>query len=255
MSISMHMVPVKLVTIEQTSVWLARGWADFTATPFLSLLFGAVYPAFGLLLIAVLEANGLGSLIFLAASAFMLVGPLAAVCLYEVSRRREAGEPLEVMPVLRAVKTKLNPIGDMGLVLMIVTLSWFLIGFVLFALFYAGSPPSLEHFIRSVVFDPQGLPFLLCGTVIGGVLATLVFTISVFAMPMILDKDVTAMDAIVYSVEAVWKNRLNMIGWAATIAAITFIGIAMAFVGLLISFPVIAYASWHAYRDVAPAER
>jgi uncharacterized membrane protein len=245
------MVPVKLVTIEQTSIWLARGWADFTKTPMLSLLFGGVYPAFGLFLIVLLEANGLGSLIFLAASAFMLIGPLAAVCLYEVSRRLEANEPLGVMPVLSAVKAKLNPIGDMGLVLMIITLSWFLIGFVLFALFYAGSPPSLERFVQNVVFDPQGLPFLIVGTAVGGVLATLVFAISMFAMPMILDKDVTAMDAISFSVQAVWKNRLNMIGWAATIAAITFIGIAMAFVGLLISLPVIAYASWHAYRDVA----
>jgi uncharacterized membrane protein len=245
------MVPVKLVSIEQTTNWLARGWADFVDTPGLSLLFGGVYPAFGLILIAVLESQGLGSLIFLAATAFMLVGPLAAVCLYEVSRRRETGEPLGVLPVIRSVAAKLNPIGDMGLVLMVIMLCWFLIGFVLFALFFSGSPPSLERFVQDMVFEPQGLPFLLLGTIIGGVLATIVFTISVFAMPMILDKDVTAFDAMTYSIQAVWKNRLNMVGWAATIAAVTFFGIALAFVGLLVSFPVVAYASWHAYRDVA----
>jgi uncharacterized membrane protein len=193
----------------------------------------------------------LGSLMLLAMSAFMLIGPLAATCLYEIARRLERNEPITIGLVLESVKARSTAIGDLALVLMMILLSWFLIGFVMFALFFSGSPPSLMAFILDIFSNSELLPFLLSSTIVGGILATIVFTISMFAMPMLLDQDVTAAEAITFSVKAVWQNRMNMIGWAGTLVIFTFFGMAMAFVGLIITFPVIAYASWHAYRDVA----
>ena len=81
-------------------------------------------------------------------------------------------------------------------------------------------------------------------------MAALAFSVSMFAMPMLIDQDVDAMPAIMFSLRAVWINRWNMIGWAATVASLTLMGMALGFVGLIVIFPVVAYASWHAYGDV-----
>jgi len=239
------------VTLEQTGLWLTKGWQDFQRAPGLSLLFGGLYPILGLGLAMILQWLDLGSLLLLAISAFMLIGPLAAICLYEIARRLERGEPLSIPQIFATVRQRSTAVGDLGLVLMMILLSWFLIGFVMFALFFTGTPPTLSAFVMDVLFNPASIPFMLASTVVGGMLATIVFTISMFAMPMLLDKDVTAAEAITFSVKAVWINRLNMIGWAGTVAIVTFLGMALAFIGLMVTFPVIAYASWHAYRDVA----
>ena len=246
------LIPVpKRLSLEQTGEWLRQGWEDFVAEPVLGLIFGGIYPLVGLGLMAVLTLLDLGSLVLLAASAFMLVGPVAATALYEIARRRELGEPVSFGIIIQSVKARSTSIGDLGLVLTMILLSWFLIGFVLFAMFFTGSPPDFSDFISNVLFNPASIPFMLVSTSIGFLLATLVFTISVFAMPMLMDRDVTAYDAVSFSIRAVWKNRGNMIGWAATITAFTAFGMSLAFVGLMVTFPVIAYASWHAYRDVA----
>ena len=200
----------------------------------------------------ILEWLDLGSLLLLAVSAFMLVGPVAATCLYEIARRLECDESLDMSQIVASVRQRSTSIGDLALVLMMILLSWFLIGFVMFALFFSGTPPTLSAFVMDVLFNPESIPFMLASTAVGGILATIVFAISMFAMPMLLDRDVTAIDAIGFSVRTVWVNRLNMIGWAGTVALLTFFGMSLGFIGLMVTFPVVAYASWHAYRDVAP---
>ena len=240
-----------LITLEQTGLWLSKGWRDLQRAPGLSFLFGGLYPLIGILSYVVLHQFDLDSLVILLASGFMLVGPLAATCLYEVARRLETGEPLSAGLVLAAVRQRATAIGDMGLILMMILLSWLVIGFVMFALFFSGAPPQMDDFVLNMLFNPAAVPFILSSIAVGGCLAALVFSISMFAMPMMIDKDVTAYDAISFSVRAVWKNRLNMIGWAATLVVLTVFGMSVAFVGLIVVFPVVAYASWHAYRDVA----
>ena len=240
-----------LITLEQTGLWLSKGWRDLQRAPGLSFLFGGLYPLIGILSYVVLHQFDLDSLVILLASGFMLVGPLAATCLYEVARRLETGEPLSAGLVLAAVRQRATAIGDMGLILMMILLSWLVIGFVMFALFFSGAPPQMDDFVLNMLFNPAAVPFILASIAVGGCLAALVFSISMFAMPMMIDKDVTAYDAMSFSVRAVWKNRLNMIGWAATLVVLTVFGMGVAFVGLIVVFPVVAYASWHAYRDVA----
>ncbi|MGE5506674.1 MAG: DUF2189 domain-containing protein [Actinomycetota bacterium] len=238
------------ISAEQSAAWLARGWADLMAHPGIGLSYGAVFAVVGWLLTFGLVQLGMGSVILPLAAGFMLVAPLAAVGLYEVSRRRERGEPVTLAAALAAVRRNGEQIADFGLVLMLFFCAWFELAMLLFAAFWGGKPPELGHFLGSVVLSGQGVPFIAIGTLVGGVLAALAFALSVATMPMLLDRDVTVLDAMRTSLQAVWLNRLNMIGWAATLAALGFLGMAALFIGLAVTLPVAAHASWHAYRDL-----
>ncbi len=153
--------------------------------------------------------------------------------------------------VIGGIRSRLDQIGNMGLVLSILLMAWLLSGLVVFALFHPpGMPLPLGNFLEDVVLRPSSFRFLVVGTLVGGVLAVIAFTISVFAMPMLLDRDVGVIEAMEFSIHAVRVNWRTMIGWAATIAVVTFFGMATAFIGMIVALPVIGHASWHAYRDV-----
>jgi uncharacterized membrane protein len=251
MALDAHHAEARHVSPEQASAWLTAGWRDVWRNPGLSLGFGAVYAGIGLVLFVVLDMAGMGSLLFPMAAGFMLVGPLAAVFLYEISRRQEAGQPISLGLVINGVRARMNQVANMGLVLSILLMSWLLAGLMVFALFYPpGMPLPLDNFLNEVVLRPESFRFLTVGTLVGGVLAAIAFSISVFAMPMLLDRDVGVVEAMEFSVHAVYANWRTMIGWAATIAVVTFFGMAFAFIGMVVALPVIAHASWHAYRDV-----
>jgi len=252
MALESHHRPSKMVTAEQTSIWLVAGWRDLWRHPRLSLAFGALYAAVGAALYLGLTAMGMGSLLLALAAGFMLVGPLAAVFLFEISRRIEAGEAVTLALVLKGVALRSAQVGNMGLVLSMLLMAWLFAGLVVFALFYPpGYPLPLDSFFTDVVLKPESFRFLVVGTLVGGVLATVAFAISVFSMPMLLDRDVGVIEAIDFSIRATLVNWRTMIGWAATIAIITFFGMATAFLGLIVALPLVAHASWHAYRDVA----
>jgi uncharacterized membrane protein len=244
----------KRVTVEQSSLWLQRGWADLLAHPAIGLGYGSAFAAIGWLLTFGLAAMDMGSLILPLGSGFMLVAPLAAVGLYEVSRRRELGQQVTLWQALSAVGRNGRGIADFGLLLMLLFCAWIELALVLFALFYGSHPPSLEHFLGSVVLSGNGVPFLVLGTLVGGLMASVAFALSVVSMPMLLDRKVSVTTAVVCSVRAVWLNRRVLIGWAATLVTLTFCGMAAFFVGLALTLPVAAHASWHAYRDLVEKE-
>jgi uncharacterized membrane protein len=120
----------------------------------------------------------------------------------------------------------------------------------LFALFFGPDPASWDRFIQALFFSTDGLPFLVIGTLSGGVLAVLAFAFSVTAFPMLLDRDVGTATAIATSVRAAIVNWRVMTGWAALIAMFTAVGILTGCVGLVVTMPLIGHASWHAYRDL-----
>ncbi|MBC7134515.1 MAG: DUF2189 domain-containing protein, partial [Oceanibaculum nanhaiense] len=141
-----------------------------------------------------------------------------------------------------------------GVVLMLVLLAWIRLAFLIFALFFGTQPPSWELLISSTLLSAEGLPFLIVGTLVGGVLAALTLAISVISIPLLLDRDVNAVTAVLASLKAVARNPLMMIGWGALVTLFIGAGIAVAYVGLLITFPLIGFASWHAYRDLVEIE-
>lgn len=241
---------LKPVSLDRSSTWLERGFRDFVAHPVIGLAYGSMFAFLGWLLTFGLAHFGMGSLILPLAAGFMLVAPFLAVGLYEVSRRREAGEDVTLMQAVRALGRN-HQMADMGLVLMLAFFVWFQLAMVIFALFFGNRPPALDEFYSQVVLAPQGPVFLLTGTLVGGVVAALVFALSVVSMPMLLDRhEINALTAMRTSLHVVWLNRMNMIGWAATLATLGVLGVSALFVGLAVTLPIAAHASWHAYRDL-----
>lgn len=239
---------IRRVTVDQSSLWLAAGWRDFKASPLVSLLYGLMFVVGGYALVFGLKQMGMESLILPLIGGFMLVAPVLAVGLYEASRRRETGEPVRLGMCISAFRRNPVQLASFGLVLLIMYLTWLMLALLIFAVFYNERPPAMDSFIINVLLAPQAPLFLVVGTAVGGVLAWLAFSLSVVALPMMLDRDVSAIYAMAASIEATRKNGRVMIGWAAMIALITFVGMATFFIGLALALPLVGHASWHAYR-------
>ncbi|WP_413205103.1 DUF2189 domain-containing protein [Rhodospirillum sp. A1_3_36] len=239
---------VQTVSVEDTAVWLHKGLNDFKREPGISLAYGGVFTVMAFFLFLGLEKAGLASLILPLSAGFMLVAPLFAVIFYEVSRRSESGLYISLGEAMAACRDKAGPLAAVGVVLLLVMLSWMVLALGIFAVFFGGSPPPVEDFVLHVLTAPQAIPFLMVGTAVGGVLATVAFALSAVSLPMIMDRDVSATTAMVTSVDTVLANWRVMVGWGGTIAFITFTGMLFLFVGLAFTMPLIGYATWHAYK-------
>lgn len=239
---------LRRVSVDDTARWLVRGWEDLKAAPGVSLTYGALFVVAAYLIVFGLGALGMSSLILPLAAGFMLVGPLAAVGLYEVSRRHAENRPVSLGAALGSFTRRGSQLMVIGLTLMLVLLLWVMIAMYIFAIFYQGAPPNLAAFFSSLMTSPQAPLFLLVGTLAGGVLAATVFAISAVSLPMVIDREVSAVYAMATSVLAVRRNWKVMIGWAAMIVLITVVGMATFFVGLAIALPLVGHATWHAYK-------
>jgi uncharacterized membrane protein len=231
--------------------WLAAGWQDMWTSPAISLTYG-----FAFALAAALLSVGLHYLdalpVFLAlAGGFLLIGPLMAVGLYEASRRLARGEPVAFADVLLAPVAARGQLAFAGILLLLIYFFWVRLALLLLMLFLGGSviPPPSE-FTQHLLFTSQGLGLLIVGTMAGAVLATLVFAASAFALPLLATKRVDVLTAGVASVRAVWRNPKPMALWATLIVGIMTVGFATLLVGLILAFPVIGHATWHAYVEV-----
>ncbi|GAB3117947.1 DUF2189 domain-containing protein [Novispirillum itersonii] len=239
---------VRRVTVDQSSRWISRGWEDMTRSLGISLTYGLAFVAIAYAIVLGLRQIGMTSLVLPMMAGFMLVGPLAAVGLYDISRRHGSGETPGWRTTLSAIHGKADQLLIVGLVMMMAILAWMMVALLIFASFYNQAPPSLDSFLMEILSAEQAPLFLLAGTVAGGVIAAMVFTLTAISLPMIMDRDVSAVAAMATSARAVMKNWRVMIGWAAMIVLVTGFGLATFFIGLAISLPLIGHASWHAYR-------
>lgn len=240
--------PINLVTVDESAQWLAKGWSDLWAAPRVSLAYGGVFVIAAYLIVFGLNSLGMGSLILPITSAFMLIGPLAAVGLYEVSRCHSLGESISLTEAFSAFFRRSEQLLMVGFVLTVMMMSWFMVALLIFASFYHIAPPTLGGFISGVLTAPQAPFFLLVGTAAGGAIAAAVFMVTAISLPMIVDRNVSAVHAMACSVRAVAMNWRVMIGWAAMIALVTGFGLATFFIGLAITLPLVGHATWHAYK-------
>ena len=244
------------VTIEQVAFdapwnWLASGWRDLWSVPRVSLTYGVVFAALSMGLTFGLMGSGLESVVLALGGGFLLIGPIAAVGLYETSRRLEGGQSAGLRDGLRAGLRAPGQLGFFGAILAFVYFVWVQLAFLLFMLFLGSKPlPPAAEFVPTLLFTAHGLGLLVAGTMVGGALAFLVFAISAVSVPLLMTRPLDAVSAIGVSLAAVVANPKPMALWAALIAGFMALGIATLFVGLAIAFPLIGHATWHAFRDL-----
>jgi uncharacterized membrane protein len=231
---------------------VAKGIHDFLVMPTHVIFVAIIYPIVGLFLARMTFGYDMMPLLFPLAAGFALIGPFAAIGLYELSRQREKGVDVSwkhAFGVLRC--PSLDAIAALGMVLMIVFLIWLITAQWLYqSLFGYGSPESIGQFLSDILTTPEGWILIIAGNGIGFLFAVLVLTISVVSFPLLLDRDVGAMVAMHTSVRAVLRNPLMMAAWGLFVAVTLVIGSLPFFVGLAVVLPVLAHSTWHLYRKV-----
>lgn len=244
-------IALQRVDVEAPWRWLAAGWTDLVAMPVFSLTYGAIFVVLAVGLLVGLVQAGWQSLILALAGGFLLIGPVLAVGLYEASRRRQAGLPIRLRDIVSGASNASGQLWLLGFALMLIYMIWIELAFFLFMLFFSVGPfPPLEEFVPRLLFSWQGVTLLAGGTIVGAVLATLAFSISVISAPMLMERPLSVAGAIFMSVRAVRLNIKPMALWAALIAGFSAVGIATLCIGLIVVFPLIGHATWHAYRDI-----
>jgi uncharacterized membrane protein len=240
----------KIDDVDRSGAWLSAGWRDFRRAPGVSLTYGAAVVIISGLITLGLRSLGLDSLILPAAGGFIILAPIVVVGLYDVSRRLEAGEPVSLVNVFGAFKESVGQLSAMGVVLLLSYMIWIWSALMLFMLFFNQTPPPLDRFFEDVVFSLAGAPLLIVGSIVGAIFAAVVFSITAVSVPLIYDRPIDVVTAIGASLLCVRANFRLMFGWAALVALVTVVGLVTAFLGLLVAIPLLAYATWHAYRDL-----
>lgn len=229
--------------------WLKAGWRDLTQHPGPSLAYGAGMFAVSLLVLWFLFQQSLDYLIFPALAGFMVVGPLVANGLYEKSRRLETGEPVTLRSMLFVRPKSGYSTLFMGVLLLGLFLLWMRAAVILYAIFFGVSPfPGMDEIVRILFLTPSGWGLLLVGSAVGALFAAFAFAISVFGVPMLLEERTDAMTAMGISIAMVWNNLAVMLAWGAIVLGLFLLSVLTAFVGLIVIFPVLGHATWHAYR-------
>jgi len=229
--------------------WLARGWRDLMRCPLPGLLHGLLLALFGAVLIAV--AHQQFWLLAGAFSGFLLVAPLAATGLYAVSRALERGERADLAVALRAWRPQ-RRLVVFGLLLAMAGTGWVLTSAALITGFAAAPVNSPLDFLRVVVLNETS-PLFEVWLALGAFMAAPVFASSVVAIPLLLDRQVSVLAAVLTSWRVVQAHPAAMALWAALLMGLTVLGMAMALLGLVVVAPWLAHASWHAYRDLVSA--
>jgi uncharacterized membrane protein len=246
------MVTLETVRRDAPWTWLAGAVADMKAAPVISLGYGAVFTGVGLAITLGLWALGLGGFIPVLVGGFALVAPVFAIGIFRISQMRDAGETPGVLDFWTISGSRMSQLGLLSVLLLVFFLAWARLAQFLFAMLTSDANFHLSTLQNFLLTDPAGVTLLALGTLIGAVLAFAAFTVSALSFPMLVDRDVDAVTALVASVKAVFGQPRVMVSWAVIIAITTALGAAFFLVGLAVTFPLIAHASWRAYKDFNP---
>jgi uncharacterized membrane protein len=241
--------PVRRAPLDSPWEWMACGWRDLCRQPRMSLAYGAAFTVAAWILFLILYLIDAIVLLPVMAAGFMLIAPLLAAGLYEMSRRYETGGPVTARAVLGACRPAIGRLGFFGVVLFFAFSIWAELAFLLLSLFLGEvALPDPSEFLHTLLFTNAGVALLFMGTLTGGLLAAIVFAIASVAAPLLLVRDVDAVTAMATSARAVSLNTGPMLLWAALIAGYMAVGFATLFVGLIGIFPLLGHATWHAFR-------
>ena len=228
---------------------LGAGWQDFRSAPLYGLFFAAVYVLGGWLILWSITAKGQLWWTLPAGAGFPILGPFIACGLYEVSRRREQGGALVWGEILGVIfRQKDRQIPSMAAVIVVFFLFWNFLAHMIFALFLGKATLTNITTSLDVFLSPPGLAMLAVGSVVGAVFATLLFALTVVSLPMLLDREVDFVTAMLTSIGVVAASPVVMLGWGALIGASLFLAMLPGFAGLFVVLPVFGHATWHLYR-------
>ena len=236
--------PLRTLKLADPLTWLRLGWRDFTRCPWIGLFYGTCFTTMGWALLFTFRQAP--PYVLALSAGFLLVGPFLCLGMYQASRHLERGEKPDLGDSLLAWETRMGTLAIFGLVLMVLEMLWARSSLVIFALSFDGMPDFKGSLMALV--DPNNVEFIVAYIVVGGIFATMIFSVSVVAMPMILDRSTDAISAGLTSLRLVLGQPLVMLLWAALITLIVVLAMLPWFAGLLVAGPVLGHASWHAYR-------
>lgn len=235
--------------------WLAAGWRDFWIRPASSIAYGVGVFVLSVAFVWTLVRFGRDYILFPSLSGFLIVAPFLAIGLYEKSRAIEEGRPISLKAMLRVRPSAGAQVFFTGLLLSLLVLLWNRAAVLIWALFFGVTAfPGLNHVVQILLGTPYGWAMLVVGSAVGGLFASFAFAISVFAVPMLLDTRVDALTAMGISMKLVWNNLTPLVAWGAIVIVLFAICVATGLLGMIIIFPLLGHATWHAYRAVAGPE-
>ena len=251
------MPKVNKVTADDITAALKAGFADFLARPVMSGFFGLFYAVFGILFVWSLVWLGQVWMIIPAIVGFPLIAPFAAAGLYEMSRRLQKSETFGWSDILTVMANqRKREMGWMAFVTLFVFWVWsYQVRLWLAIILQDASFSDVGGFLNIVFFTPEGWTFLAVGSISGALMSAALFSLTVVAMPLLLDQDTNFVTAMVTSVRVVTENPVVMLTWAAIISVTMLLSLVPAFLGLIFTLPILGHTTWHLYqRAVQPAE-
>jgi uncharacterized membrane protein len=231
---------------------LAKGFADFWAMPTHVIFLSLIYPITGIVIAGATFGYDMLPLLYPMAAGFALVGPFAAIGLYELSRRREQGLDTAWKHAFDLLQAEsFRAILALGLILLVIFGLWIAVAQAIYvAHFGYGPPESIDAFVRQVLTTDAGRSMILVGNGVGFLFALVAFSIGVVSFPLLIDRNINATAAAATSVKAVLRNPLTMMLWGLIVAIALLIGSLPLFVGLAVVIPVLGHSTWHLYQKV-----
>ena len=239
---------VRPIGLDRPLTWLKSGWQDMWSNPIASLAYGLLFAIAGDVIL--LFAWRTPYLFTAAVSGFFLIAPLLAGGLYEISKRRGNGLHTTYIESLACWSRNGQSMAMFGMLLAFAAIIWERTSAVFFALLIPGLSPDLWAFVPNVLLNFDYIDLTLAWLLVGCGLALLVFSVSAVSIPMLIDRQVDFVTAMMTSVRAVAHNPLPMLLWAGLIVLLTLLGFATLLFGLIVLMPLLGHASWHAYRDL-----
>lgn len=235
--------------------WLAAGWRDLKIEPGPSLAYGVIVLVLSGAIVAGLWRLGWDFILFPAFAGFLVFAPALATGLYEKSRALEAGDPISFRRMLFPRPASGGQILFTGALLCGLMLLWMRAAIIIYALFFGVNPfpEGLDHVLEMLLTTREGAAMLLVGGVVGALFAAFSLAVSAFSIPMMYDRQVDALTAMGTSWALVWNNRRALIVWGAIVLVLFALSLATALVGLVIVFPLLGHATWHAYKATRPS--